>query len=160
LFLTNFAEKVYLIHRREALRADHINQGRLFAHPKIEILWNSAVAEVHGAADPLGVTHVDLLDLPTGVLRKLPIHGLFVAIGHSPATSLFAGQLDQDEDGYLLTAANSTATSVAGVFAAGDVRDKIYRQAVTAAGSGCMAALEAERWLAEIGLAERAVAAE
>lgn len=149
LFLTNFAEKVYLIHRREALRADRVNQARLFANPKIEMIWESAVVEVIGGDNPAGVVAIDIEHLQSGAIRRLPVHGLFVAIGHDPATSLFAGKLAMDEEGYILTAPDSTATSIPGVFAAGDVRDKIFRQAVTSAAMGCMAALEAERWLAE-----------
>ena len=148
LFLTNFASRVHLIHRRHELRADKTNQARLFANPKIETHWNAEIAEVQGHSDPLTVTGVQLRDIRDGSLRALPIDGLFVAIGHVPATGLFAGQLAMDDEGYLLKAPDSTATSVAGVFAAGDVTDKVFRQAVTAAGMGCMAALEAERFLA------------
>jgi len=148
LFLTNFASKVYLIHRRHELRADKTNQARLFANPKIEMVWNAEVAEVDGTDSPRGVTGVTLLDTATGAPRHLAVDGLFVAIGHVPATALFRGKLAMDDEGYLLTAPDSTATSVPGVFAAGDVKDKLYRQAVTAAGMGCMAALEAERFLA------------
>lgn len=148
LFLTNFASKVYLIHRRDTFRADKTNQARVFAHPKIEIIWNAEVGAVEGTDAPLGVTGLDLIDTRTGKLRSLAVDGLFVTIGHVPATHLFAGQLAMDDEGYLLTAPDSTATSVPGVFAAGDVKDKIFRQAVTAAGMGCMAALEAERYLA------------
>jgi len=145
LFLTNFASKVTLIHRRGELRADKTNQQRLFANPKVEMVWNATVTEVTGAD---GVEGIVLTDTQTGATRSLAVDGLFVAIGHDPATSLFKGQFAMDEEGYVLTAPDSTATSVAGVFAAGDVKDKLYRQAVTAAGMGCMAALEAERFLA------------
>ena len=148
LFLTNFASKVHLIHRRDALRADKTNQARLLANPKVETHWNAEIADVEGTADPLTVTGVVLRDTVTGVTRPLACDGLFVAIGHVPATELFVGQLAMDDEGYLITAPDSTATSVPGVFAAGDVKDKIYRQAVTAAGMGCMAALEAERFMA------------
>ncbi len=148
LFLTNFASKVYLIHRRDTLRADKVNQARLFANPKIEIIWNAAVEEVLGTPSPPGVTGVRLTNTITGADSEIEVDGLFVAIGHDPATSLFVGQLDMDEEGYILTVPDSTATSVPGVFAAGDVKDKTYRQAVTAAGMGCMSALEAERFLA------------
>ncbi len=148
LFLTKFAREVHLIHRRDELRADKTNQARLLAHPKIVTHWHSEVAEVEGTSAPLGVTGVQLRDVRSGALTPLAIDGLFVAIGHVPATSLFVGQLNMDEEGYILTAPDSTATSVPGVFAAGDVKDKLYRQAVTAAGMGCMAALEAERFLA------------
>ncbi len=153
LFLTNFAAKVYLIHRRGTLRADRTNQARLFANPKIEVIWNAEVGAVAGTDVPLGVTGLDLLDTTTGVSRSLAVDGLFVAIGHVPATALFDGLLDMDDEGYLITAPDSTATSVPGVFAAGDVKDKVYRQAVTAAGMGCMAALEAERFLAHAPVA-------
>jgi thioredoxin reductase (NADPH) len=148
LFLTNFAAKVYLIHRRDELRADKVNQSRLFANPKIEPIWNAQVIEVIGQDNPLGVTAVRLAMGDMREDREVPVDGLFVAIGHDPATALFAGQLKMDEDNYIVTAPDSTATSVPGVFAAGDVKDKTFRQAVTAAGMGCMAALEAERFLA------------
>lgn len=159
LFLTNFAEKVYLIHRRDELRADKTNQARLLAHPKIEAIWNAEVAEVLGNADPIGVTGVRLASTSGGADRTLPIDGLFIAIGHDPATSLFKGQVAMDDEGYIVTTPDSTATSVAGVFAAGDVKDKVFKQAVTAAGMGCMAALEAERFLAH-GVQHLAEAAE
>jgi thioredoxin reductase (NADPH) len=148
MFLTNFASKVHLVHRRDELRADKTNQSRLFANPKVEVHWNAEIADVSGSADPLTVTGVTLRSTVDGSLRDLATDGLFIAIGHVPATELFKGQLAMDDEGYLLTAPDSTAASVAGVFAAGDVKDKIYRQAVTAAGMGCMAALEAERFLA------------
>ncbi len=148
LFLTNFASKVHLIHRRDGLRADKTNQARLLANPKVETHWNVEIAEVEGTADPLTVTGVVLRDTVTGATRPLACDGLFIAIGHVPATELFVGQLAMDDEGYLITAPDSTATSVPGVFAAGDVKDKVYRQAVTAAGMGCMAALEAERFMA------------
>jgi len=152
LFLTNFASKVYLIHRRDTLRADKTNQARLFANPKVEPVWNAKVEEVLGEGAPSVVTGVRLATLSGE--RVLPIDGLFVAIGHDPATALFRGQLAMDDEGYILTQPDSTATSVPGVFAAGDVKDKVFRQAVTAAGMGCMAALEAERFLAHHALAE------
>ncbi len=145
MFLTNFASKVTLIHRRHELRADKTNQARLFANPKVEMVWNASVSEVTGED---GVTGIVLVDTQTGATRPLAVDGLFVAIGHDPATALFRGQVAMDDEGYILTAPDSTATSVPGVFAAGDVKDKLYRQAVTAAGMGCMAALEAERLLA------------
>ena len=148
LFLTNFASKVYLIHRRDELRADKTNQARLAANTKIEMIWNAEVAAVHGTEAPLSVTGLALAATNGGATRHIAVDGLFVAIGHVPATELFAGQLAMDDEGYLVTRPDSTATSVAGVFAAGDVKDKVYRQAVTAAGMGCMAALEAERFLA------------
>ena len=143
LFLTNFASRVYLIHRRSELRADKTNQARLATNAKIEMVWNAEVEEVLSTASPVGVAGVRL---STG--ETLYCDGLFVAIGHLPATDLVAGQVAMDSEGYIVTQPDSTATSVAGVFAAGDVRDKVYRQAVTAAGMGCMAALEAERFLA------------
>ncbi|HEY0265483.1 MAG TPA: FAD-dependent oxidoreductase, partial [Rhizomicrobium sp.] len=148
LFLTNFADKVTLVHRRDFLRADKTNQARLAANHKIDILYDTEIAEVLGTAEPKGVTGVALRNTVTGSLHRQDVDGVFIAIGHSPATQLFHGQLDMDESGYITTAPDSTHTSVAGVFAAGDVKDKIFRQAVTAAGMGCMAALEAERFLA------------
>ena len=148
MFLTKFASKVHLIHRRGELRADKTNQARLLANPKVEMHWNAEIADVEGTSDPLTVTGVLLRDTLTGATRPLACDGLFIAVGHVPATALFTGQLAMDDEGYLLTAPDSTATSVPGVFAAGDVKDKLYRQAVTAAGMGCMAALEAERFMA------------
>jgi thioredoxin reductase (NADPH) len=148
LFLTNFADKVTLIHRRDSLRADKTNQARVMANAKIDCLFDTEVAEVKGSENPKGVTAVTLRNTVTGSMRDLAVDGLFIAIGHSPATELFKGQVEMDETGYIKTLPDSTHTSVAGVFAAGDVKDKIYRQAVTAAGMGCMAALEAERFLA------------
>jgi thioredoxin reductase (NADPH) len=148
LFLTNFAERVTLIHRRGELRADKTNQARLAAHPKISILYDTVVEEVLGAENPATVNGIRIRNLRDDSRSTLGIDGLFIAIGHSPATALFKGQLDMDEDGYIRTAPDSTRTSVDGVFAAGDVKDKVFRQAVTAAGMGCMAALEAERFLA------------
>nr|WP_310497805.1 thioredoxin-disulfide reductase [Sandarakinorhabdus sp.] len=147
MFLTKFASKVHLIHRRGELRADRTNQARLFANPKVEMHWNAEVTQVHGKDDPLTVEGITLGSTVGDAPRHLPVDGLFVAIGHVPATGLFAGQLTMDDEGYLITAPDSTATSIPGVFAAGDVKDKLYRQAVTAAGMGCMAALEAERFL-------------
>jgi thioredoxin reductase (NADPH) len=148
LFLTNFAKQVTIVHRRDAFRAEKILQERLFKHPKISVVWDTVVADILGSRDPVKVTGVALRNVKTGRLTELPIDGVFVAIGHSPATALVAGQLRMKPTGYIETAAHSTATSVPGVFAAGDVTDDIYRQAVTAAGQGCMAALEAERFLA------------
>ena len=148
LFLTNFADKVTLVHRRDFLRADKTNQMRLNANSKINVLYDTEVAEVLGTGEPKGVTGLKLRNTVTGSTRQLAVHGLFVAIGHSPGTGLFKGQLEMDDSGYIKTAPDSTHTSVAGVFAAGDVKDKVFRQAVTAAGMGCMAALEAERFLA------------
>ncbi len=148
LFLTNFADKVTLIHRRDSLRADKTNQARLLANKKVDVLYDTEVIEVEGTENPRGVTGVKLRNTVTGTTRGLAVDGIFIAIGHSPATELFKGQIEMDESGYIKTAPDSTHTSVAGVFAAGDVKDKIFRQAVTAAGMGCMAALEAERFLA------------
>jgi thioredoxin reductase (NADPH) len=148
LFLTKFATKVHLIHRRGELRADKTNQARLLANPKIEMHWHSEVTDVLGVDMPLKVEAITLADTNDGSTRQLAVDGLFVAIGHVPATALFAGQVAMDDEGYVITAPDSTATSIPGVFAAGDVKDKLYRQAVTAAGMGCMAALEAERFLA------------
>lgn len=148
LFLTNFAAKVTVVHRRNAFRAERILQDRLFKHPKISVVWDSAVEEVTGRDDPRRVVGVVLKNLKTGELSTLPCEGVFIAIGHAPATELVAGQLEIKPSGYVKVAPFSTATSVPGVFAAGDVADEVYRQAVTAAGMGCMAALEAERFIA------------
>ena len=149
LYLTNHASKVTLVHRRDSLRAEKILQERLFRNPKIEIVWNSVLDEVVGDEDPLGVTAAKLKNIETGEVTEHAVDGVFIAIGHSPNTGIFQGKLDMDNEGYLITAPDSTKTNVPGVFAAGDVKDKIYRQAVTAAGLGCMAALEAEKFLAE-----------
>ena len=149
MFLTNFASHVTLVHRRNELRAAKILQDRLLANPKISVEWNSRIDEILGGDEPLGVTGARLADTLSGETRELEADGVFIAIGHDPSTALFEGKLERDDDGYLLTAADSTATTVPGVFAAGDVKDKVYRQAVTAAGMGCMAALEAEKFLAE-----------
>jgi thioredoxin reductase (NADPH) len=148
LFLTNFAEHVTLIHRRGELRADKTNQQRLSANAKIDVVYDTVVEEVLGSENPSTVRAIRIRNLTSETATTLEIDGLFIAIGHSPATELFKGQLDMDAEGYIRTDADSTRTSVAGVFAAGDVKDKIFRQAVTAAGMGCMAALEAERFLA------------
>ncbi len=148
LYLTHHAERVTLVHRRGALRAEKILQARLFAHPKIMVVWDSVVEEVLGGGQPETVTGVRLRDVKTDAVSDLAADGLFVAIGHIPNTAVFAGQVATDAEGYILTEPGSTRTSVSGVFAAGDVQDKVFRQAVTAAGTGCMAALEAERWLA------------
>ncbi|HEX3573527.1 MAG TPA: thioredoxin-disulfide reductase [Rhodopila sp.] len=149
LYLTHHAEKVTLIHRRDTLRAEKILQARLFAHPKIDVVWNSTVKEIVGGGTPEVVTGVRLHDESTRAETVLPVDGVFIAIGHSPTTAVFAGQIDRDAEGYIRTTPGSTRTSVEGVFAAGDVQDKIFRQAVTAAGTGCMAALEAEKFIAE-----------
>ena len=150
LFLTNFATRVTLIHRRDFFRAEKILQERLFKNPKINVIWDTVVEEVVGSHKPKSVTGVRLKNLKTGKLSELAADGVFVAIGHAPATELFKGQLEMTTSGYLVTAPDSTATAVPGVFAAGDVKDEIFRQAVTAAGMGCMAALEAERYLAKV----------
>jgi len=147
LYLTNFAEKVFLIHRRDELRADRTNQARLHANPKIEMVWDSEVIEVLG--DERMVCGLKVLDRTSGATSQLDVAGLFVAIGHDPATALFRGQLHMDDEGYILVEPGTTRTSVPGVFAAGDVQDKLFRQAITSAGMGCMAALEAERYLAD-----------
>ena len=148
LFLTNFASKVTLVHRRDALRAEKIMQDRLFANEKIEVVWDSVLDEVLGTDNPPGVTAARLRNVKTGEAREVAVDGIFIAIGHTPNTELFKGHLDMDAEGYLITKPDSTATNVPGVFAAGDVKDKVFRQAVTAAGMGCMAALEAEKFLA------------
>ena len=148
IFLTKFAQKIYLIHRRDTLKADKTNQKHLFNNPKIEVLWNQEVVEITGEITPFRkVTHIQIRHTKTGDLTDMDMDGVFVAIGFNPATSLFKGQLDIDEQGYIITKSHSTKTSVEGVFAAGDVQDKIFRQAITAAGQGCMAALEAEKYL-------------
>ena len=150
LYLTNFASEVTLIHRRDALRCEKILEKRLLAHDKINILWDSEIDEVLGDDAPLSVTGARIKNTKNGKTQELAADGVFIAIGHAPATELFTEQLETRSGGYLITAPDSTATSVAGVFAAGDVSDDIYRQAVTAAGMGCMAALEAEKFLAEL----------
>ena len=148
LFLTNFATKVTLVHRRDELRAERILQERLFNHPKVEVIWDHAVDEVLGGGQPAVVTGVRLKHVGSGETRDIPCAGVFVAIGHAPASSLVEGQLELHHGGYVRTTPGSTATEIPGVFAAGDIADPIFRQAVTSAGMGCMAALEAERWLA------------
>jgi len=149
IYLTNHAEKVTLVHRRDELRAEKILQDRLLKNPKIEVVWNSVLVDILGDEDPPGVTAVQLENVKTSETTDLAVDGVFIAIGHDPATKLFVGKLDMDGEGYITSAPDSTATSVHGVFAAGDVTDKVYRQAVTAAGMGCMSALEAEKFLAE-----------
>lgn len=148
LFLTNFCEKVTLIHRRDTLRSEKILQDRLFANDKVEFIWDTTVEEILG--DEQGVTGLRIKNVKTNEESEFSTHGVFVAIGHDPATELFKGKLDMDENGYIIKAPDSTATSIPGVYAAGDVSDHVYRQAVTAAGMGCMAALEADRFLASI----------
>ncbi len=149
IYLTNHAEKVTLVHRRDELRAEKILQDRLLKNPKIKVVWNSVLVDILGDEDPPGVTAVQLENVKTSETTDLAVDGVFIAIGHDPATKLFVGKLDMDGEGYITSAPDSTATSVPGVFAAGDVTDKVYRQAVTAAGMGCMSALEAEKFLAE-----------
>ena len=160
LFLTNFANKVTVVHRRETFRAERILQERLHRNPKIAVLWNTVLADVIGDESPLKVRAALLRNVKTNETTKLSVDGIFIAIGHSPATGLVAGQVEMKPSGYVRTASHSTATSVPGLFAAGDVADDTYRQAVTAAGLGCMAALEAERFLAAQGEAAPRVAAE
>jgi thioredoxin reductase (NADPH) len=148
LFLTNFASKVTVVHRRDSFRAEKILQDRLFKHPKIEVIWDTALDDVMGSENPMKVRSVRLKNVKTGAITERDIDGVFIAIGHSPSSELFVGQLEMKPSGYIVTAGHSTATSIPGVFAAGDVTDDIYRQAVTAAGQGCMAALETEKFLA------------
>jgi thioredoxin reductase (NADPH) len=155
LYLTHHAETVALIHRRGRLRAEAILARRLFANPKVTVVWDSVVEEVLSAGDPPTMVGLRLRHVRSGAENRLDVDGLFVAIGHTPNTAIFRGQMQLDDEGYVVTAPGSTRTSVPGVFAAGDVQDKVWRQAVTAAGTGCMAALEAEKWLA----AERAESA-
>ncbi len=149
LYLTHHAEHVTLIHRRDRLRAERILQDRLFAHPKVSVLWNSVVEDITDSGTPPVVDGVSLRDTVTGRTSRLGVDGVFVAIGHLPNTAVFRGKVELDAEGYVVTEPGSTRTSVPGVFAAGDVQDKVFRQAVTAAGTGCMAALEAERYLTE-----------
>ncbi|HEV2300211.1 MAG TPA: thioredoxin-disulfide reductase [Stellaceae bacterium] len=149
IYLTNFATRVTLIHRRNALRAEKILQDRLFRNEKIDVVWDSVVEEILGVREPPGVTGLRLRNLRTGAVAERPFDGVFIAIGHTPVTDLVRGQLPLDAEGYVIAKPDSTATAVPGVFAAGDVKDKVYRQAVTAAGMGCMAALEAEKFLAQ-----------
>jgi thioredoxin reductase (NADPH) len=149
LHLTHHADRVTLIHRRDTLRAEKILQRRLFEHPKIEVVWNAVVEEIIGAGTPPVVTGLRVSDRLTGAETTLGLDGVFIAIGHTPNTAVFAGQIALDPEGYVVTTPGTTRTSVPGVFAAGDVQDRIYRQAVTAAGTGCMAALDAEKWLTE-----------
>lgn len=149
LYLTHHADHVTLIHRRDALRAEKILQRRLFANPKISVIWDTVVTEILAGGTPEGVTGVRLHNVKDSGETILPVDGVFIAIGHTPNTGIFAGQVEQDHEGYIKTEPGSTRTSIDGVFAAGDVQDKVFRQAVTAAGTGCMAALEAEKWLAE-----------
>lgn len=146
LFLTRFATKVYLIHRRDSFRASQIMQDRVMAHGKIEVIWNTVVEDIKGEKE---VEAIAIRNVETGAARDLAVQGFFVAIGHKPNTDIFAGQIDRDETGYIQTKPDSTYTNIEGVYACGDAQDHVYRQAVTAAGTGCMAAIDAERWLAE-----------
>lgn len=148
LHLTHFASKVTLIHRRDSLRAEKIAQDRLFKNPKVTVIWDSAIDEILG--DNMGVTGARVKNLKTGATTDLPAHGVFIAIGHKPSTEIFKGKVKMDSEGYIITKPDSTETDVAGVYAAGDVKDKVFRQAVTAAGLGCMAALEADKYIATL----------
>ena len=150
LFLTNFASKVYLVHRRDALRSEKILQERLFKNKKINIIWNSELAEITGEENPTNVTGIKLKSTIDGTMTELNVDGVFIAIGHDPATQIFKSQINMDDEGYIITEPDSTLTNINGVYAAGDVRDKTYRQAVTAAGMGCMAALEAEKYISSL----------
>lgn len=158
LYLTNHADKVTLIHRRDELRAEKILQDRLFKHPKIEVVWDTVLEEIVGDSDPLGVTGLRLKNVKSGEESHLPVEGVFIAIGHKPATEIFRDKLDMDDEGYLLVKPGTASTNIPGVYAAGDVTDKIYRQAVTAAGMGCMAALEAEKYIGALEADEAAAA--
>jgi thioredoxin reductase (NADPH) len=158
LYLSQMASRVTLIHRRDQLRAEKVLQERLFRNPKIDVIWDSVVDEILGQDQPLTATGLRLRNVRTGAVSEIAVEGVFIAIGHDPATGLVKGQLEMDRDGYVITAPDSTVTSVPGVFAAGDVQDKVFRQAVTAAGSGCMAALEAEKFLAGLDMDAPAIA--
>jgi len=150
LFLTSFASKVHLVHRRDALRSEKILQERLFKNDKINIIWNSELVEITGEENPTNVTGIKLKSTIDGAITDLKVDGVFIAIGHDPATQIFKGQINMDDSGYIITAPDSTLTNINGVYAAGDVKDKTYRQAVTAAGMGCMAALEAEKYISSL----------
>jgi len=158
LYLANIADEVLLVHRRDALRAERIMQERLFQNPRITVVWDSELVEVLGTEDPLGVTGAKLRNVVTSAITEIPIDGIFIAIGHQPQTEMFKGQVEMKPSGYIITAPGSTATNVPGVFAAGDVTDNVYRQAVTAAGLGCMAALDAEKYLAGLETVHEAAA--
>ena len=150
LFLTSFASKVHLVHRRDSLRSEKILQERLFKNEKINVIWNSELNEIIGEENPLNVTGIKLKSTIDDTISNLKVDGVFIAIGHDPATQIFKGQVDMDDSGYIITQPDSTITNIEGVYAAGDVKDKIYRQAVTAAGMGCMAALEAEKYISSL----------
>ncbi len=156
LFLTRFAKKVTVVHRRDHFRAEKILQERLFSNPKIEVIWNTTLEVIEGTSEPRKVNSVKLKNVQSGAVSKRAVDGVFIAIGHQPSTELFKGHLEMRANGYIITAPDSTVTSVSGVFAAGDVTDETYRQAVTAAGMGCMAALDAERYLADMASAAKA----
>jgi thioredoxin reductase (NADPH) len=158
LYLTNHARRVTLVHRRNELRAERILQERLHANEKIDVIWNSALDEVVGTSSPPGVTAARLRNLKTGAITEMAVDGVFIAIGHTPATEIFKGQVAMKPNGYIILEQGSTATNIPGVFAAGDVADDVYRQAVTAAGLGCMAALDAERYLAHLQAHAKAAA--
>ena len=162
LFLANLCEKVTLVHRRDELRAEKIMQERLFANPKIDILWHNEVEEILGVeigqGDNPGVTGLRTKNNQTGEMTETPLEGVFIAIGHDPATALFKGKLDMDDEGYIITTPDSTVTSIDGIYAAGDVKDKVYRQAITAAGMGCMAALEADKYIQKLEAEEKKAA--
>ncbi|CAN1723515.1 thioredoxin reductase [Hyphomicrobium sp. 1Nfss2.1] len=160
IFLTNFAKKVTVVHRRDHFRAEKILQDRLAKNPKIEVIWDHAVDEIVGTEEPKSVTGVKIRNVKTGAITEVPADGVFIAIGHAPATELFKGQVELNRSGYIVTRPDSTATAIPGVFAAGDVKDEVYRQAVTAAGMGCMAALETERYLATLEIEAETEAAE
>jgi thioredoxin reductase (NADPH) len=160
IYLTHHASEVTVIHRRDSFRAEKIMQDRLFDNDKVMVMWDSVVEEIAGSDDPPTVTGVKVKNVKTGAVTTLPVEGVFVAIGHTPNTALFKGQIAIDSEGYIVTRPGTTQTDVPGVFAAGDVQDKIFRQAVTAAGTGCMAAIEAERWLATNTLTRATAAAE
>ena len=149
LFLTKFASNVTLIHRRDSLRAEKLLQQKILSHPKIKIIWNNKIKEIIGTENPKGVTGAVIENTNDQSISKIDTHGIFVAIGHDPATKIFTNQIEMDDEGYIITKPDSTKTNIKGIFAAGDVKDKTYRQAVTAAGMGCMAALEAEKFLSE-----------
>ena len=150
LFLTSFASKVHLVHRRDSLRSEKILQERLFKNEKINVIWNSELNEIVGEENPLNVTGIKLKNTVDDTISDLKVDGVFIAIGHDPATQIFKGQVDMDDGGYIITQPDSTLTNIEGVYAAGDVKDKVYRQAVTAAGMGCMAALEAEKYISSL----------
>jgi thioredoxin reductase (NADPH) len=158
IFLTNFAKRVTVVHRRDHFRAEKILQDRLFKNPKIEVVWDHTLEEIVGTSDPKSVTGVKLKNVKTGAVEERAADGVFIAIGHSPATELFKGQLDMTPSGYIKTKPDSTETSMPGVYAAGDVKDEVYRQAVTAAAMGCMAALEAEHYFATLDIKAEAAA--